>query len=102
MICNSDAAEYARQNGKIEPVLTHILSNGKKLSFKPTGDLSIAFWEKNESKMPTLSKMALIILRAPSSSSDLERAFGKVKQIFTEKRSSLKSKTTALKSYKVS
>ena len=59
------------------------------------GDLVELYWESNRHEHPILTELALRILNAPSSSSVMERTFGKISRYVTKQRNNLKSKTLA-------
>ena len=59
----------------------------------PFGDLVEVWWESNRQEFPILTDLALRILNAPSSSSIIERTFGKISRYVTKQRNSLKAKT---------
>ena len=63
--------------------------------FCPFGDLVEVYWESRRQEYPILSELALKILNAPSSSSIIERTFGKISRYVTKQRNSLKAKTLA-------
>lgn len=64
-------------------------------NFCPFGDLVEVYWESKRQEFPILSDLALRILTAPSSSSVIERTFGKITRYVTKQRNNLKAKTLA-------